>query len=72
MPVAQPKSTPKAVGNLMLREVRRKEYRPLDLMESLSKAGYSSAELKLALAQLLHEGRVELASKRVLRPAGAG
>lgn len=56
----------------VLRKVRDKESRPLDLLESLGKNGYSSGDLKLAVAQLLHNGQIELTSSRTLRTAPAG
>ena len=44
--------------------------RVLDLLDSL-RGRYPTAELKLALAELLHQGRIELTSDRTLRAAAA-
>ena len=69
---AEDTTTLEGVENVVLRQVREKEQcRPLELLESLRHAGYSDAELKLALAELLDSGKIELTSKRVLH-AGAG
>jgi len=65
--MAQSRRTLTTVENAVLRKVRQRECRPLDLMESLSKSGYSSAELKLALAYLLHGRQIELTPTRILR-----
>jgi hypothetical protein len=69
--VAQETTTLEDVEDIVLRKVRDKEHRPVALLESLSEAGYSSAQLKLAVAQLLHEGQIELTPERLLR-AGSG
>jgi hypothetical protein len=66
------KGKPTDTKAVVLRSVRESEIRPLELMETLSKKGYSSTELKRVLAQMLHDGQLELTAGRVLRTsAGA-
>ncbi len=69
--IADDTTTLEAVEDIVLQRVREKQWHPLDLLESLSGAGYSDAELKLALAELLHSGKIELTSKRVLSASAA-
>jgi hypothetical protein len=54
---------------VVLRELREKALRPVDLLDHLIKEGYTTSDVKLALAQLLHDGRIELTSERVLHAA---
>ena len=42
--------------------------RVLDLLGSL-RGQFSTADIKLAMAELLHEGRIELTSERTLQAA---
>ena len=53
----------------ILRELKDKALRPVDLLDHLIKAGYTTSDVKLALARLLHDGRIELTSERVLHAA---
>ena len=56
------------VAKAVLEELQANERRPFDLLESLAKnKGYSSLEIKQALAQLLDDARIELTSQRILR-----
>ncbi len=51
----------------VLGELRFKEQRPSDLLENLSSKGYTTLEVKQALAQLLDDARIELTTRRILR-----
>ena len=58
-----------SVEEAVLRELKRKALRPVDLLDRLIDEGYTTSEAKLALARLLHDGRIELTSDRVLYAA---
>ena len=57
------------VEQAVIRELTGKSHRPLDLLEEVIRDGYTAAEVKAALAQLLHNGDIALTSDRVLRAA---
>ena len=59
------------VESAVLRELGLKTQRPMDLLKSLSDAGYTTREIKRALAELLHDGRIELTSDQRLLPRAA-
>lgn len=54
---------------IQLLDVGQKEYRVLDLLETMGATGYSDSDIKEAIAQLLHEHRIELTPDRQLRSA---
>jgi hypothetical protein len=58
-----------SIEEVVLRELKEKPVRPVDLVEHLVNEGYTALDVKLTLAQLLHDGEVELTSERVLRAA---
>ncbi|HEY4049951.1 MAG TPA: hypothetical protein VGM27_24065 [Acidobacteriaceae bacterium] len=47
------------------------QYRALDLLRIMGDEGYSDSEIKQAIAQLLHEHRIELTPDRQLRSTAA-
>lgn len=47
------------------------QYRALDLLRIMGDEGYSDSEIKQAIAQLLHEHRIELTPDRHLRSTTA-
>jgi hypothetical protein len=47
------------------------QYRALDLLRIMGDEGYSDSEIKQAIAQLLHEHRIELTPDRQLRSTTA-
>jgi hypothetical protein len=53
----------------VLRELKERALRPVDLLDRLIKEGYTTSQAKLAVAQLLHDGQIELTSERVLHAA---
>jgi hypothetical protein len=57
------------IEEAVLRELKQKPVRPVDLLEHLVNQGYTTFDVKLTLAQLLHDGQVELTSERVLHVA---
>lgn len=58
------------IEEAIVRELKDKaSLRPVDLLDHLITGGYTTSDVKLALAQLLHDGRIELTSERVLRAA---
>jgi hypothetical protein len=62
--MAQQGDTPERI---LLDKLRQKDYQAVELLQSLSKSGHGTSELKLALAHLLHEGEIELTASHVLR-----
>jgi hypothetical protein len=57
------------VEEAVLKAIREQDSpRVLDLLQSL-RGQFSTADMKLALAELLHQGSVELTSDRTLRAA---
>ena len=60
-----------AVEEAVLHAVRQREQATLrEILDSLTDR-YSTADLKLALADLLHQGYIELTRDRLLRAAAA-
>lgn len=61
--MAPAKTASQAVTELLSKQ----PYRPLDLLVELGKIGFHDSEVKQAIAQLLHEGSIELGADRYLR-----
>ncbi len=59
------------VRTAILNELRAKEYRPIDLLQTLGSKGYADSDIKQALSELLREGLIELTAQRVLRSAAS-
>ena len=53
----------------VLRELHDGERQPMDLLKHLGEAGYPDSAIKQALSELIHEGSIELTSRRVLKAA---
>jgi hypothetical protein len=51
----------------VLQAVRNNEFRPLDLLTYLAHKGFDEADIKQAISELLHEGKIELTSHRMLK-----
>ena len=47
--------------------LREKECRPIELLYRLAEKGYGDSEIKQAVSEMLHEHRIELTSRRVLK-----
>lgn len=56
------------VEQAVLSAIRERQSAPRELL-NLLRDRYSTADLQLALAELLHQGQIELTSERVLRAA---
>jgi hypothetical protein len=40
---------------------------PMDILTSLGQLGYVDSDIKQALSELIHEGKIELTSQRMLK-----
>jgi hypothetical protein len=58
-----------SVREALIQAVRLNELRPSDLLFSLAQKGYDDADIKQALSELIHEGKIELTSHRMLKSA---
>jgi len=41
----------------------------MDLLNLLGQRGYFDSDIKRAISELIHEGKIELTSQRMLKPA---
>lgn len=57
------------VQEAILRELHNQNHRPIELLKILTDSGYSSSEIKAVVAELLHDGQLELSPDRVLKAA---
>lgn len=48
-----------------------KEYRPIDLLQTLGNRGYADSDIKQALSELLRDGVIELTAQRMLKSAAS-
>jgi hypothetical protein len=55
------------VREAILREVRKNEWQPMDLLLQLSRSGYTDSEIKRAVSELIQEGAIELTSRRLIK-----
>ena len=60
-----------SVRTAILQELRGKEYRPIDLLQTLGNKAYNDSDIKQALSELLREGLIELTPQRMLKAAAA-
>ena len=60
-----------SVRTAILNELRKKEYRAIDLLQILGNKGYSDSDVKHALSELLTERRIELTPQRFLKPSAS-
>jgi hypothetical protein len=56
-----------SVREAVLQAVRNHECRPLDLLTSLAHQGFDDADIKQALSELIHDGKLELTTNRMLK-----
>jgi hypothetical protein len=57
------------VQEAVLRELRNQGHSPIELLKILTDNGHSPSEIKTVIAELLHDGQLELSPDRVLTPA---
>jgi hypothetical protein len=43
------------------------EHEPMDLLKSLGAQGFGDADIKQAISELIHEGKIELTTQRMLK-----
>lgn len=55
------------VREAVLNAVEGGDRKPLDLLSELGQRGYVDSDIKRALSELIHEGRIELTQHRVLK-----
>lgn len=60
-----------SVRTAILNELRKKEYRAIDLLQILGNEGYSDSDIKQALSHLLTERCIELTPQRLLKPSAS-
>ena len=60
-----------SVRTAILNELREKERRAIDLLQTLGNRGYSDSDIKQALSDLLTERRIELTPQRLLKPSAS-
>lgn len=58
-----------SVRAAILQELQGKEYRPIDLLQTLGSKHYNDSDIKQALSELLREGLIELTAQRMLKAA---
>ena len=57
------------VREALLRVLENSEHEPMELLLQLGQRGYSDSEIKQALSELIHEGKIELTSHRLIKIA---
>jgi hypothetical protein len=57
------------VHDAVLQALRENEYQPMELLVHLGQLGYTDSDIKQAVSELIHEGKIELTSHRLIKIA---
>jgi hypothetical protein len=55
------------IRDAVLRDLGNAEREPMELLKRLGDLGYGDADIKQAVSELIHEGKVELTTQRTLK-----
>ena len=59
------------IRKAVLDALQSSERQPMELLNQLGQLGYVDSDIKRAVSELIHEGRIELTSHRMLKTAQA-
>jgi hypothetical protein len=58
---------PLNIREAVVQALQHRPYQAMDLLVMLGDRGYSDSEIKVAISELIHEGKLELTSSREIR-----
>ncbi|MFZ0199386.1 MAG: hypothetical protein WB523_11105 [Candidatus Sulfotelmatobacter sp.] len=57
------------IREAILRELKHNEFQAMELLVKLGSLGYADSDIKRAVSELIHEGKIELTPHRQVRVA---